>query len=103
MTTTDPRRTRAFHHYTVGGELRVEQEEVLSEQVEEVACRWCGNGRAVVTTRWQSSRLVSAPTATSGAPSATARTRSGSAMAPAPDGSWSVRSTEVSSSRAQNR
>jgi hypothetical protein len=38
------RRTRAFHHYTVGGELSVEDEEVLDEKVEEVACRWCGTG-----------------------------------------------------------
>lgn len=41
------RRTRAFHHYTVGGELRIEDEEVLDERVEEVSCRWCGSGRAV--------------------------------------------------------
>lgn len=41
------RRTRAFHHYTVGGELDVEDEQVLSETVEEVSCRWCGSGRAV--------------------------------------------------------
>ena len=38
------RRTRAFHHYTVGGDLSVEDEEVLDERLEEVACRWCGNG-----------------------------------------------------------
>ncbi|MET0737271.1 MAG: hypothetical protein ABW035_03290 [Acidimicrobiales bacterium] len=38
------RRTRAFHHYTVGGELSVEDEEVLDERLEQVACRWCGNG-----------------------------------------------------------
>jgi hypothetical protein len=41
------RRTRAFHHYTVGGELAVEDEEVLDEQVEEITCRWCGTGTAV--------------------------------------------------------
>ena len=41
------RRTRAFHHYTVGGELSVEDEEVLDERVEEVACRWCGTGAHV--------------------------------------------------------
>lgn len=41
------RRTRAFHHYSVGGELAVEDEQVLSEQVLEVSCRWCGHGRAV--------------------------------------------------------
>jgi hypothetical protein len=44
---TVTRRTRAFHHYTVGGDLSVEEEQVLSEQVEEVSCRWCGSGRAV--------------------------------------------------------
>ena len=38
------RRSRAFHHYTVGGELTVEDEEVLSEVVEEISCRWCGTG-----------------------------------------------------------
>ena len=36
------RRTRAFHHFSVGGELVVEDEEVLDEQVEAVTCRWCG-------------------------------------------------------------
>ena len=41
------RRTRAFHHYTIGGELQIEDTEVLSEAVEEVSCRWCGSGRAV--------------------------------------------------------
>lgn len=41
------RRTRAFHHYTVGGDLQVEEEEILSEAVEDVTCRWCGNGRSV--------------------------------------------------------
>ncbi len=41
------RRTRAFHHYTVGGELEIEDETVLDESIDEVACRWCGNGAAV--------------------------------------------------------
>jgi hypothetical protein len=41
------RRTTAFHHYTVGGELSVEDEEVLEEQVEAVECRWCGTGSSV--------------------------------------------------------
>lgn len=44
---TTARRTRAFHHYTVGGELEVEDEEVLDERVEEVVCRWCGTGEHV--------------------------------------------------------
>jgi len=33
---TTSRRTRAFHHFTVGGELTVEDEEILDERVEEV-------------------------------------------------------------------
>jgi DNA-directed RNA polymerase subunit M/transcription elongation factor TFIIS len=44
---TITRRTRAFHHYTIGGELTVESEQVLSEDLEDVTCRWCGSGRAV--------------------------------------------------------
>lgn len=43
------RRTRAFHHFSVGGELHVEDEVVLDEAIEEVSCRWCGNGAAVET------------------------------------------------------
>ena len=41
------RRTRAFHHFSLGGALSVEEEQVLSEQVVEVSCRWCGHGRGV--------------------------------------------------------
>ncbi len=41
------RRTKAFHHYSVGGDLAVEEVEVLDEAVEEVSCRWCGNGNAI--------------------------------------------------------
>jgi len=44
--TTD-RRSRAFHHYSVGGALSIEDEVVLREDVIEVSCRWCGHGRAV--------------------------------------------------------
>lgn len=36
------RRTRAFHHYSIGGELTIEEEDVLDERVEQVTCRWCG-------------------------------------------------------------
>ncbi len=42
------RRSQAFHHYTVGGELHVEDEQVLSLDVEEVSCRWCGTSGNVV-------------------------------------------------------
>ena len=39
--------TRAFHHYSLGGELVVEDEEVLEETIHEVTCRWCGHGRSI--------------------------------------------------------
>jgi hypothetical protein len=44
---TVTRTTRAFHHYTVGGDLEVEDEKILSESTEQVLCRWCGHGRNV--------------------------------------------------------
>jgi hypothetical protein len=43
------RRTKAFHHYSVGGDLSVEEEEVIDETVESVSCRWCGNGGSIET------------------------------------------------------
>lgn len=41
------RRTRSFYHYTLGGALRVEEEEILQREVEAVTCRWCGSADAV--------------------------------------------------------
>ena len=38
---------QSFHHYTVGGELTIEEPEVLSRVVDSVSCRWCGHGRGV--------------------------------------------------------
>jgi hypothetical protein len=43
----ETRRTRSFHHFTLGGELRVEEEEVLSAERERVTCRWCGSSEAI--------------------------------------------------------
>ena len=44
------RRTRAFHHYSVGGDLTVEDEVVLDAGVEQVSCRWCGAGGNAIET-----------------------------------------------------
>lgn len=41
------RTTRSFHHYSVGGELEIEDVEVLAEEVEEVSCRWCSSSTHV--------------------------------------------------------
>ena len=40
-------RTRSFHHYSMGGDLTVEDPEVLSDMIESVTCRWCGPTGAV--------------------------------------------------------
>jgi len=58
---TSTRRTRAFHHYSVGGDLDVEDVEVLDETIEDVSCRWCGHGRAVEA-------ITSAPDLEAGGP-----------------------------------
>lgn len=50
FTVVSTRRSRAYHHFTVGGELSVEDEEVLDEAVESVSCRWCGHGDQIEIT-----------------------------------------------------
>ncbi|MDQ3984944.1 MAG: hypothetical protein M3280_00360 [Actinomycetota bacterium] len=39
------KRVRAFHHYTLGGDLTIEEEEVLDHSIERVVCRWCGSSQ----------------------------------------------------------
>lgn len=47
---TVTRHTREYHHFSVGGDLEVEDSELLDELVEEVACRWCAaTGDAIET------------------------------------------------------
>ena len=41
------KRSRSFYHYTIGGLLSVEEEEVLEREVEEVRCRWCNSSQGV--------------------------------------------------------
>ena len=41
------KRSRSFYHYTLGGLLDVEEEEVLEREVEEVRCRWCNSATGV--------------------------------------------------------
>ena len=56
------RRARAFHHYSIGGELAIEEEEVLDEQVERVSCRWCGaSGEAIETSDSGAEQLYDQP------------------------------------------
>lgn len=44
----ETRRTRSFHHYTVGGELTIESQDIIEATVESVTCHWCsGKGEPV--------------------------------------------------------
>lgn len=38
---------RSFHHFSLGGELTIEEPEIIATTVESVSCRWCGHGRGV--------------------------------------------------------
>ncbi len=38
----ESRRVRSYHHQTLGGDVTVEEEQVLESSVDSVQCRWCG-------------------------------------------------------------
>jgi hypothetical protein len=40
-------RRRRYHHYTLGGEVSVDEETVLEHTVESVTCRWCDRSDSV--------------------------------------------------------
>ena len=44
---TRTRRTREFWHLDLAGDHRVEQVDLLDEEVETVSCRWCGRSDAI--------------------------------------------------------
>lgn len=39
--------TRRFHHFDLGGDSQVEEEEILDRTVHAVVCRWCGRDDAI--------------------------------------------------------
>jgi DNA-directed RNA polymerase subunit RPC12/RpoP len=41
------KRARSFYHYTLGGMLSVDEEEILEQEIEEVRCRWCNSSSSV--------------------------------------------------------
>ncbi len=43
----ESKRVRQFQHYTLGGELDIEEEEILERVVEKIVCRWCGSSDAI--------------------------------------------------------
>ena len=43
----ETKRVKTFLHFTLGGEPRVEEEDVLERRIEKVVCRWCGSADQV--------------------------------------------------------
>ena len=39
---------RTFQHYSLGGEMNVEEKEILDRTIEKVVCRWCGSSESIV-------------------------------------------------------
>jgi hypothetical protein len=44
---TEVVRRRLFCHYTLGGDLNIDEETILERQVEAVTCRWCDRSDAI--------------------------------------------------------
>jgi hypothetical protein len=43
----ESKRVRAFHHFSLAGDVEVEEEEVLERTIERIVCRWCGAADSV--------------------------------------------------------
>jgi hypothetical protein len=41
------RHTRRFLHFTLAGEPEIEDEEILSEEIVRLSCRWCGSSDSI--------------------------------------------------------
>ena len=41
------KRVRTFQHFTLGGEVSIEEEEILDHAIERVVCRWCGTSEGI--------------------------------------------------------
>lgn len=44
----ETKRIKAFHHFSLAGEDSVEEEEIISREIEKVTCRWCGSTADIV-------------------------------------------------------
>lgn len=40
-------RRRRYAHFTLGGEMNVDEEEILDSSIERVVCRWCDRSDAI--------------------------------------------------------
>jgi transposase len=60
---TETKRVRSFQHFSLGGEMSVEEEEVLSHEVERVVCRWCGSADSIEEVTGEEAELAEGETA----------------------------------------
>lgn len=44
---TVTRTQREYQHFSVGGDVAIDEVELIDERVDSVACRWCGPGAEV--------------------------------------------------------
>lgn len=44
-------RRRRYYHYTLGGEVTVDEEDVLSHAAESITCRWCDRNDGIEVQR----------------------------------------------------
>jgi transposase len=42
-------RRRRFAHFTLGGEMTIDEEEVLDATLQRIVCRWCDRDDAIET------------------------------------------------------
>jgi DNA-directed RNA polymerase subunit RPC12/RpoP len=43
----ETKKSRVFRHYSLGGAVTEEEEEIIEYHVERIVCRWCGSVDAV--------------------------------------------------------
>ena len=41
-------RAQAYYHFTIGGELQIEDPKILTDVIESIDCVWCGTGKNIV-------------------------------------------------------
>jgi hypothetical protein len=39
--------TKSYFHYSIAGELTIEENEILEREILSISCRWCGHGNQV--------------------------------------------------------
>ncbi len=60
----ESRRTRSYYHFSIGGELSIEESEDLERAIEKVTCRWCQATGGTGDFEWDNDESVSESSAT---------------------------------------